>query len=86
MNDHVGGVCSVPTCEKPLRRGQALCRKHWMAIGHWHRTQIGNAMRDEKDVGTGPDESGAYHGEEYLTAVRDAVMSLEHITTRRTDY
>lgn len=76
--------CAVNDCGKPVGRGKALCRKHWMALDHWHRVQIGNAMRDEKDEGTGPDENGRYHGEEYVEAVRNAVESL-HITASHAD-
>jgi hypothetical protein len=70
----VQSVCAF--CGAKTGRGKALCRKHWMAIAHYHRVQIGDAMRDEKASGEGPDENGQYHGDEYRAAVAAACESL----------
>lgn len=70
-------VARCAFCNKPVGRGKAFCRKHWMALAHFWRVQIGNAMTDEKDAGTGPDDNGQYHGAEYREVVQGAVESLQ---------
>lgn len=69
-----GNVCAY--CDTPTGRGKAFCREHWLALDHWHRVQIGSAMRDGKESEEGPDENGMYQGEEYREVVRVAVGSL----------